>query len=154
MGPITRSMSGDSSNVYDKIVRTLDPIQIKVYCRREHLSLCRLALHDKYVGRCKYHRLLSQWKEYVYNGTKHSRIHCCLNPNDKNLPSSLCQTSLQLRLNGKKLLTFHLYHTTGKIRVQGRACKQWVEREFKQLQTCVDVMASAPDLSDGPACHS
>ena len=142
MGPKTRSMSSSTSKESDKIIRTLDPIQIKVSDNIEHLPLWRLALHSKYVGEYKPTDLLPTWKEY---GAKHLRLTFCVNTNEKCLPPSLYQTSLQLHLNGRKLITFHLYHTTGTILVQGKACRQWVEEEFKRLQACVNAFASCSD---------
>ena len=49
------------------------------------------------------------------------------------IPAPLCQTSVRLHHDDLKQLAVHLYWTNGKILVQGRKCRSWMQDEFSSL---------------------
>ena len=56
------------------------------------------------------------------------------------MPQQLLLSILQILDGNTKLLTITLYYTTGTIIIQGRACRQWVEQEFKRHREAVNAI--------------
>ena len=146
MGPTLRSMDKLFRDApITKITNTKCPIQKTILNVSSHLLYWRYTLFHRYVGNFRPTSLHSHWQNYAAQHAQYA------DDNDivlhSPIPSGLYQTTLRLNDNSNKLLTIHIYYTTGTILIQGKACNFWVEEEFPVLSHIVHTLADS-DCTD------
>eukprot|EP00745_Piridium_sociabile_P014573 TRINITY_DN21505_c0_g1_i14.p1 TRINITY_DN21505_c0_g1~~TRINITY_DN21505_c0_g1_i14.p1 ORF type:complete len:308 (+),score=54.06 TRINITY_DN21505_c0_g1_i14:476-1399(+) len=150
MGPKTRSMAQDNLfiiNNVEQISHTLDPIQKKIVGITNSMPFWRYTLYHRYVGKYCPRGLITSWKNY---GARHKIYNkqCDVVSFTSPIPSDLQQSTLKIGTVSDKLLTVHIYYTTGIILVQGKACRDWVDSEFKKLRAIVHTLATSGACPD------
>ena len=129
----------------EQIQNTIDPIQKTFKTDFKYLPFWRFIIFQRYVG--GFHPP-GMFGELINYGALHSSYPSCPVNTITPIPSDLKQSSIAIILKSthRQLLKITLYYTTGTILVQGAACREWVDEEFKMLQAVVHTMAS--DLRD------
>lgn len=149
MAPSTRSKTHSNILFFENdncslesITNTLDPIQKTFVTQYEYLSVWRYVLYHRYVGQYKPEGVSSDWINY-------GKLHCYYPTTEVTdttaVHTDLQQSTIEIRetKSSQKLLKIHIYYTTCRILLQGRACREWVEREFRSLQSIVHTLATS-----------
>ena len=136
------------SSSLDSLTHTLDPIQDRLHINPpQKLSIWRAVLKQRYIT-CTQSAILNKntqihctWRDKDYS---RKPLHCDHDDSLYNchasVPQQLLLSILQILDGNTKLLTITLYYTTGTIIIQGRACRQWVEQEFKRHREAVNAI--------------
>lgn len=112
---------------FERIHDTLDDIQKNTDIEIDKTLIWRNALYSAYCEPNLPRGLRVWWAD---RDTDHQEI---VSP----LPVEIFETICQLWKDDKKLITLTIFHSTGKMRIQGRACEAWVNDEYDLLKGMV-----------------
>ena len=127
----------------ESLTDTLDPIQKTFITKAQYMPCWRYAVYQRYMGQYRPEGIIGQWENFT---KKHKPAHYPAVVDCSPLDPNLTQSTLRLTTpQGEKLLVITMYYTTCSILIQGRACKKWVDEEFKHLRAAVHKLASSTD---------
>ena len=143
----TRSKSISISTIVqgETVKKTKDPLQVTFATEKIKLGIWRYVIYNRYCGQHRPKDTTFSIKETQLNDQKELFIAFTFG---NKIPDDLYHTCLKLFYVNKKLLTIHIYHTTGKILVQGHVCKQWVYEDFERLKEVVNQLYVTSDIEN------
>lgn len=126
----------------EHINHTRDPIQKTFVTQYQYLRFWRFVLYQRYVGQFKPNKLSGEWTDL---GKCHAPYPTTPVTDTSPVHEDLQQSTIEVRelSTHRQILKIHVYYTTGKILIQGNACRQWVDEEFSNLMAVVHTLAAS-----------
>ena len=116
-----------------QITDTLDPIQKTFDTLPVYLPFWRYVMYQRYIGQYKPKHLITTW---LNRGERHSPKPTTPVLEPSEIPPDHKQSTVTLSYklpNGKnqKLIVIHMYYTTSRVLIQGKAFQSGSKKNFK-----------------------